>query len=221
MTHAKNGLLAVDKQGNRVLFLNPDTFAVEQELNAFPPSPHELLMLPHLAKAYVPVFGDDTQGHHPHAGHKIAVIDLRQRRISKFINLHPLISPRFGQLGRDGKVYLCCEKSAVVAVVDPHSDQLERTIPVPSHHAHRLALSPSGRKLFTDNEEDASITVVDLCEASGRVIDNILLHGPIAGLAASPRHPYLVATAADEPVLYVIDRQSHRIRQRLPLPGHT
>ncbi len=39
------GLLAVDKQGNRVLFLNPETFAVERELNAFPPRPHELLML--------------------------------------------------------------------------------------------------------------------------------------------------------------------------------
>lgn len=221
MKHAKNGLLAVDKQGNRVLFLNPDTFAVEQELNAFPPTPHELLMLPHLEKAWVPVFGDDPQHAHPHAGHKIAIIDLRHRRISGFIDLHPLLSPRFGQLGRDGKVYFCCEKSAVVAVVDPLSEQLERTIPVPSHHAHRLALSPSGRKLFTDNEEEASITVVDLCEAAGRVVDNILLHGPIAGLAASPRHPYLVATAADESVLYVIDRQSHRVRQRLSLPGHT
>jgi len=30
------GLLAVDKQGSNVLFLNPQTFSVEQELNAFP-----------------------------------------------------------------------------------------------------------------------------------------------------------------------------------------
>lgn len=221
MAFAKNGLLAVDKQGNRVLFLNPDTFAVEQELNAFPPRPHELLMLPQLEKAYVPIYGDGVHGNNPHPGHKVAVIDLRHRRITGFIDLHPLVSPHSGQLGRDGKVYLCCEKSAAVAVIDPHSDSLERVIAIPSHNVHRLALSPSGRKLFTDNEEDATITVVDLCEAEGRVIDNILLHGPIAGIAASPRHPYLVATAADEPLLYVIDRQSHRVRQRLTLNGHT
>ncbi|MFP3449820.1 WD40 repeat domain-containing protein, partial [Pseudomonas sp. SIMBA_067] len=74
---------------------------------------------------------------------------------------------------------------------------MEKIIPIPSHNAHRLTLSPSGRKLFTDNEEDATITVVDLCEAEGRVIDTILLPGPIAGIAASPKHPYLVASAAD------------------------
>ncbi|MBS0883011.1 WD40 repeat domain-containing protein [Pantoea sp. JGM49] len=214
------GLLAVDKQGNRVLFLDPDTFAVQQELNAFPPRPHELLMLPEQDKAYVPIYGDGIHGDNPHPGHKVAVIDLRKRQISGFIDLSPLQSPHSGQLGRDGKVYLCCENSAAVAVIDPVTDRLEKMIKLPSHNAHRLTLSPSGRKLFTENEEDASITVVDLCEAEGRIIDNILLPGPISGIAASPKHPYLVASAADAPLLYVVDRQSHRIRQRIKLTAH-
>jgi len=47
-----------------------------------------------------------------------------------------------------------------VAVIDPQTDKVEKIIPIPSHNAHRLTLSPSGRKLFTDNEEDATITVV-------------------------------------------------------------
>lgn len=220
MSGHSRGLIAVDKQGNRVLFLNPDTFAVQQELNAFPPRPHELLMLTAWKKAYVPIYGDGVHGNNPHPGHKIAVIDLAKREIGGFIDISPLRAPHSGQLGRDGKVYLCCENSAAVAVIDPVSDRVEKSIPIPSHHAHRLTLSPSGRKLFTDNEEDATITVVDLCEAEGRVIDTILLPGPIAGIAASPKHPYLVASAADAPQLYVIDRQSHRIRQRLTLPGH-
>jgi len=211
------GLLAVDKQGNRVLFLDPDTFALQQELNAFPPRPHELLMLPEQEKAYVPIYGDGIHGDNPHPGHKVAVIDLRKRQISGFIDLSPLQSPHSGQLGRDGKVYLCCENSAAVAVIDPVTDRVEKMIKLPSHNAHRLTLSPSGRKLFTENEEDASITVVDLCEAEGRIIDNILLPGPISGIAASPKHPYLVASAADAPLLYVVDRQSHRIRQRIKL----
>lgn len=220
MQSESHGLLAVDKQGNRVLFLNPETFAVQRELNAFPPRPHELVMLTAWGKAYVPIYGDGVHGNNPHPGHKVAIIDLQRREISGFIDLSPLRVPHSGQLGRDGKVYLCCEESAAVAVIDPITDQLEKVIPIPSHQAHRLTLSPSGRKLFTDNEEDATITVVDLCEAEGRIIDTILLPGPIAGIAASPKHPYLVASAADAPLLYVIDRQSHRIRQRLALPGH-
>lgn len=220
MNEPTRGLLAVDKQGNRVLFLNPETYAVERELNAFPPRPHELLMLTPWRKAYVPIYGDGVHGDNPHPGHKVAVIDLVKREISGFIDLSPLRAPHSGQLGRDGMVYLCCESSAAVAVIDPATDRVEKTISVPSHNAHRLTLSPSGRKLFTENEEDASITVVDLCEAEGRVIDTILLPGPIAGIAASPKHPYLVASAADAPYLYVIDRQSHRVRQRLALPGH-
>jgi len=214
------GLLAVDKQGIRVLFLDPDTFAVQQELNAFPPRPHELLMLPEQEKAYVPIYGDGIHGDNPHPGHKVAVIDLCKRQINGFIDLSPLQSPHSGQLGRDGKVYLCCENSAAVAVIDPFTDKVEKIIKLPSHNAHRLTLSPSGRKLFTENEEDASITVVDLCEAEGRIIDNILLPGPISGIAASPKHPYLVASAADAPLLYVVDRQSHRIRQRIKLTAH-
>ncbi|HAH12953.1 MAG TPA: hypothetical protein DCL47_05620, partial [Pantoea agglomerans] len=75
------GLLAVDKQGNRVLFLNPETFAVERELNAFPPRPHELLMLAPWGKAYVPIFGDGVHGNNPHPGHKVAIIDLQRREI--------------------------------------------------------------------------------------------------------------------------------------------
>ncbi len=189
MQHESSGLLAVDKQGNRVLFLNPETFAVQQELNAFPPRPHELLMLTPWGKAYVPIYGDGIHGDNPHPGHKVAVIDLRRREISGFIDMSPLRAPHTGQLGRDGMVYLCCEDSATVAVINPVTDKIEKTIPIPSHNAHRLTLSPSGRKLFTDNEEDASITVVDLCETEGRVIDNILLPGPIAGIAASPKHP--------------------------------
>ena len=84
----KRGLLAVDKQGNRVLFLNPDSFAVEQELNALPPRPHELLMLPALEKAYVPIYGDGVHGDNPHPGHKVAIIDLRRRRFAALSICH-------------------------------------------------------------------------------------------------------------------------------------
>lgn len=220
MTEAQHGLIAVDKQGSNVLFLNPQTFAVERELNAFPPRPHELLVLPQHNKAYVPIFGDGVHGDNPHPGHKIAVIDLAARQLSHFIDIRPLVSPHTARLGKDGRVYLCCENSATILVIDPETDQPVDKIALPSHNSHRLTILPSGRKLFTENEEDASITVIDLCTAHGQVVENILMPRAINGIAASPRYPYLVATDAERPLLYILDADSHRIRHYLPIPGH-
>lgn len=51
------GLIAVDKMGGKVLFLNPATYATEVELDGFPPTVHELLVIPETGLAYVPIFG--------------------------------------------------------------------------------------------------------------------------------------------------------------------
>lgn len=218
--HQRHGLIAVDKQGNNVYFLNPQTFAVEQELNGFPPRPHELLILPELQRAWVPIYGDGVHGDNPHPGHKIAVIDLQQHRLRGFIDISPLQAPHTGRIGRDGNVYICCENSAAIAVIDPQSEQVVGRIDIPSHNAHRLTLLPGGRKLFTDNEEDATITVIDLSGPRGEVVDTILMPGQLAGIDASPQYPYLVASDAQRPVLYEIDASSHHVRHTLPLTGH-
>lgn len=220
LTDRQFGLIAVDKQGSNVLFLNPQTFAVERELNAFPPRPHELLILPKQRKAWVPIYGDGIHGDNPHPGHKIAVIDLASRELTGFIDISPLESPHTARLGSDGYVYMCCENSATILILDPESERMIGHIPLTSYNSHRLTILPSGRKLFTDNEEDATITVVGLANGRGEVLDNILMPGPINGIAASPLYPYLVATDARRPLLYVVDAQSHRIRQHLPLNGH-
>lgn len=220
MSNKNYGLIAVDKQGSSVLFLNPETFAVERELNAFPPRPHELLILPEQQKAYVPIFGDGIHGDNPHPGHKIAVIDLRKRDVAGFIDVSPQQAPHTARLGEDGYVYQCCENSATILVIDPDTDGIVNRIGVPSHNSHRLTLLPSGRKLFTDNEEDASITVVGINEGQGSVIDNIIMPSGVNGIAASPKHPFLVATNGDKPGLYVIDTESHKLIKTLPLPGH-
>ncbi|MEM6161564.1 WD40 repeat domain-containing protein [Erwinia sp. P6884] len=214
------GLIAVDKQGSNVLFLNPETFAVEQELNAFPPRPHELLILPDQHKAYVSIFGDGVHGNNPHPGHKIAVIDLFTRQVTGFIDIRPFSAPHTARLGRDGYVYQSCENSGVVLVIDPATDKIVGKIDLPSHNSHRLTILPSGRKLFTENEEDASVTVLELHAGQGKVVDNVAMPGAINGIAASPGHPYIVATDSRQPLLYVLDAQSHQLRQTLSLPGH-
>ena len=40
------GMIAVDKMGTKVLFLNPETFVTEVVLDGFPKTVHELLVIP-------------------------------------------------------------------------------------------------------------------------------------------------------------------------------
>src|SRR5262249_25276355 len=112
------GLIAVDKMGGKVLFLNPATYATETVIDGFPRTVHELLVVPETSLAYVPIFGDGIHGRNPNPGHVLCVIDLDKRRRVGDIDLRPYIAPHTLKLGPDGLIYITCENSAVVAVID-------------------------------------------------------------------------------------------------------
>src|SRR5262249_38052689 len=118
MTPNARGLIAVDKMGGKVLFLNPATYATETVLDGFPRTVHELLVVPETSLAYVPLFGDGIHGRNPNPGHLLCIIDLDKRRRVGDIDLHPYIAPHTLKLGPDGLIYITCENSAVVAVID-------------------------------------------------------------------------------------------------------
>ena len=63
------GMIAVDKMGGKVLFLNPVTYETEVVLDGFPRTVHELLVVPETGLAYVPIFGDGVHGRNPNPHH--------------------------------------------------------------------------------------------------------------------------------------------------------
>ena len=73
------GMIAVDKMGTKVLFLNPETYETEVTIDDFPRTVHELLIVPETGLAYVPIFGDGIHGRNPNPGHLLAIIDLKKR----------------------------------------------------------------------------------------------------------------------------------------------
>src|ERR1043165_5815405 len=99
------GLIAVDKMGAKVLFLNPATFATEMVLDGFQRTVHELLVLPDRGRAYVPIFGDGIHGRNPNPGHTLHVFDLESRACIADVDLRPLIAPHTLKRGPDGLIY--------------------------------------------------------------------------------------------------------------------
>ncbi|MBV8746806.1 MAG: hypothetical protein JO134_17345, partial [Xanthobacteraceae bacterium] len=141
-TNGARGLIAVDKMGGKVLFLNPATYATEVVLDGFPRTVHELLVIPETGLAYVPIFGDGIHGRNPNPGHLLCIFDLINRKHVGDIDLRPYIAPHTLRLGPDGLIYITCENSAVVAVVDRRTHTVIDVIDSGSTNGHRLVISP-------------------------------------------------------------------------------
>ena len=209
------GLIAVDKMGGKVIFLDPVSYATTLVLDDFERVPHELLVIPKSFTAYVPIFGDGIHGRNPNPGHLLSVVDLGKRAHVADIDLSPFVAPHGLQVGPDGLLYITCENSGVVALVDLSERKMVGGIETGSINSHRLVIDPSGQWLYTENEEDASISVIDL--PGRKLVRHVATPHPLAGLAISPNGKYLVAVDDQEPSLFLIDTASFAIIRTVAL----
>src|SRR5436189_6440889 len=100
--NSSRGVIAVDKIGTKVLFLNPVSFETEVVLDGFPRTVHELLVMPDTGLAYVPIFGDGIHGRNPNPGHLLCIIDVEKRAHVGDIDLTTHVAPQTLPLARDG-----------------------------------------------------------------------------------------------------------------------
>ena len=214
MTNAR-GLIAVDKKGGKVLFLNPVTYETEVVLDGFENTVHELLVVPEDNRAYVPIFGDGIHGRNPNPQHLLCVFDLEKRVLLTTIDLRPCIAPHTPKLGPDGLIYLTCENSAKIAVIDRATNKVVEAIDAGSNNCHRLIIAPDGRRLYTENEEDATISVIDLLKR--KLLGKIKTPRPLAGIAVSADSRTIVAVDDSEPALFLVDAQSQSVRAEVRL----
>src|SRR4030088_1485609 len=117
MPGSARAMIAVDKMGGKVLFLNPTTYETEAVLDDFPRTVHELLVVPETGLAYVPIFGDGIHGRNPNPGHLLCVIDLEKRTHVGDIDLRPYIAPHTLKLGPDGLIYITSAPVAVAPLI--------------------------------------------------------------------------------------------------------
>jgi DNA-binding beta-propeller fold protein YncE len=174
--------------------------------------------VPEAGRAYVPIFGDGIHGRNPNPGHTLWVIDLLNRKLVTGIDLSPYVAPHTVRLGpKDGLVYITCENSAVIAIIDPKANKVIGAIESGSTNGHRLCIPDDGQRLYTDNEEDATISVIDL--PNRKLLGKIATPHPLAGIAVSGDGRTVVAVSDVQPVLFLIDPASRKITREMPLEG--
>jgi YVTN family beta-propeller protein len=211
------GMIAVDKIGCKILFLNPKTYETETVLESFQRTVHELLVMPDIGMAYVPIFGDGIHGRNPNPGHELHVIDLIKRKVADTIDLSPYVAPHTVRRGPDGLAYITCENSAVVAVIDPKTHKMIDAIKSGSTNGHRLCVAPDGQRLYTDNEEDATVSVIDL--PNRKLLSQIKTPQALAGIAVSNDGRTVVAVSDEQPMVFLIDTAAGKVTREVPLEG--
>jgi YVTN family beta-propeller protein len=84
-----------------------------------------------------------------------------------------------------------------------------------STNGHRLIISPDGKRLYTENEEDGTVSVIDLPKR--KLLGKIKTPRPLAGIAISADGRTVVAVDDAEPTLFLIDTEAGQVRQEVRL----
>src|SRR5262245_30048054 len=211
------GMIAVDKMGAEVLFLNPFTYEVETAIKGFPRTVHELLVVRETGTAYVPIFGDGIHGRNPNPGHLLCVIDLKNRVRAADIDLRPYIAPHTLKLGPDGLIYITCENSAVVAIIDRSTNTVVDAIDSGSTNGHRLIIAPDGQRLYTENEEDCSVSIIDL--PGRKLLGKISTPRASAGIRSYTDERTVILVNDVEPSLFLIDAEGKKTDVTIRIEG--
>ncbi len=200
-----SGLIMVDKVGGQVRFFDPGT---DRELASFPPAPeagskaHELAISPDHKTAYVTVYGDGVYGNNPHPGHTVAIVDLASRKMVASIDVAPYQAPHGVQVDAKGTLYVACDLSRKVLVLDPAKRTVVAAIDVEGT-GHWLALLPDASKLYVANKNDKPfVSVVNV--KSRKMIGTIPMPNGTQGIVASPDGKTVLVADFSEPFLHVI-----------------
>ena len=96
-------------------------------------------------------------------------------------------------------------------MIDRATNKVVEAIDSGSTNGHRLIIAPDGQRLYTENEEDATVSVIDLPKR--KLLGKIETPRPLAGIAISPDGNTVVAVDDAEPALILIDTASEKVRE--------
>jgi DNA-binding beta-propeller fold protein YncE len=213
-----HGLVLIDKRGAHVRFLDPSTFKELSNLEVGN-APHDLAISPDHRTVYIPVYGDGVYGNNPHPGHTIAVIDLASRQLTATIDVAPYQAPHGIQVDAAGKLYVTCDLSRKLLVIDPKTRAIESAIDTEGT-GHWVAILPDGSKAYVPNKNDRPfISVIDV--KARKMVARVPAPNGIQGIAVSPDGKRVVAVDFAEPTLLVIDTASDTVVDRVALQGAT
>ena len=213
-TTGTDGLIMIDKIGGVVRFFDPKNLAEISNLT-IEGTPHELAISPGRKTAYVPDYGDGVYGRNPNPGHKIGVIDLATRMVRNYIDIAPYVAPHGLQVDSKGTLYVSCDISRKLLVIDPTTLKVTAAIDTEGT-GHWVAVLPDGSKAYVANKNDRPfVSVIDL--RAKKMIGTVAMPKGTQGIVASPDGKRVLAMDLAEPRIAVIDTASDKVVDEIKL----
>src|SRR5581483_4162969 len=210
-------LVLIDKLGHFVRFFDPRTFKEISSVEVGV-TPHDLAISPDHKTVYTPVYGDGVYGRNPHPEHHIAIIDLASRKVTGMIDVSPYQAPHGIQIDDAGTLYVTCDLSRKLLVIDPKKRSIEAAIDTEGT-GHWVAVLPDGSKAYVANKNDRLfVSVIDL--KARKMVGRVPAPQGTQGIVASPDGKHVIAVDNGEPALMVIDTASDTVVDRIPLEGN-
>ena len=195
---------------------------------AVPAHPHEMALSADGRFAYASIYGDGVYGNNVHPGHEIAVADLVTMQSLGTIDVHPYLGPHGIAVHPDGSLWVTCDESNVVVVIDPHQRSVVEVVEMGTHGGHFIAMTVDGSKAYVSNKDTSFLNVIDT--RGRRVAKRIDVTDGGEGLSLSPDGTRLyVMSHMGSPLpnpnrprtlaFYVIDAVKDTLLQTVELPN--
>jgi YVTN family beta-propeller protein len=211
-------LVLIDKLGHHVRFFDPATFKEISNLE-LPVAPHDLAISPDHKTVYIPIYGDGIYGRNPNPGHEIAIVDLVSRQVAGMIDVSPYQAPHGIQIDKAGMLYVTCDLSRKLLVIDPKTRSIKAAIDTEGT-GHWVAVLPDASKAYIANKNDRLfISVIDLKKQ--KMVGQIPAPKGTQGIVASPDGKRVLVMDDGDPVLIVVDTATDTVVDRVPLEGNS
>jgi DNA-binding beta-propeller fold protein YncE len=205
-------VIVANKQDNTVTLLS----AADGRVTATLPvgvGPHEVAASHDGRWAVVTNYGDRTN-----VGSSLSLIDLRTRTVARTLPLGEYRRPHgVAFLPGDRQLVVTSEANQAVLLVDLSSGAVETAIPTGQRASHMVALSADGRRAYTANIAEGTVTEIDV---AGRKQGRVLRVAPmVEGIALSPDGRQLWVGSNQAHTVSVVDTEKWEVAGTFAAPG--
>jgi YVTN family beta-propeller protein len=216
-SNGSGGLLLVANKGDKTLsIVDPDAGTQLVAVPVGGTTGHEVAASSDGRTAWVPIYGNSGVGQPGTDGRTISIIDLGAQKKVADVDLGAPNRPHCAVFGpRDGRLYVTAELSRSIKVIDPASRTVVDSIPTGAAESHMLALSSDGKRAYTSNVGDGTVSAIDA--DAKKVVAVIPVAKTAQRIAISVDDRWVFTSDQTKPELIVIDTQSNSVKTRVPL----
>ena len=178
---------------------------------------HEIALSKDGRLAYVPIYSNTGVGKPGTDGQVIDVIDLKQAKLERAIDLGHPVRPHKPVLGPNGLLYVTAELDKAIDVVDVKSDTVVGQVPTGATQSHILGVSPDGSRGYTANVGEGSVSVLDM--KARRLITVIPLTKRVQRISVSNDGRWVFTSDWDQSRVAVIDAKTNTLSRWIPVEG--